>query len=87
MQLSGSSSTPSGFDEQRFQLNANPERFTGSDLVIAEFPSPVLRAPNAEVTEFDESLASLCAECFSVLYEASGVGIAAPQVCSAGARW
>lgn len=32
------------------------------------------------VTEFDEELASLCADMFETMYDAEGVGLAAPQI-------
>ena len=41
---------------------------------------PVLHAPAAEVTEFDESLHTLVDDMFETMKEAPGVGLAAPQV-------
>ena len=43
-------------------------------------PDPALRAPCNDVTEFDASLAALCADCFAAMYASGGVGIAAPQL-------
>src|SRR5262245_22841275 len=41
---------------------------------------PVLRQPAAEVTELDGKLARLAADMITTMYEAPGVGLAAPQV-------
>ena len=41
---------------------------------------PVLHAPAAEVTEFDDSLRTLVDDMFETMKEAPGVGLAAPQV-------
>jgi peptide deformylase len=49
-------------------------------LAIALYPSPVLRAPNADVTVFDAALASVAREMFTLMYKTDGVGLAAPQV-------
>jgi peptide deformylase len=68
------------FDAEMFAQYANPAAFEDTNLLITEFPNPILRAPNAEVTEFDDKLQELCKECFSVMYGANGVGLAAPQV-------
>ena len=68
------------FDAAMFDEYANPPRFDGSTLTITEYPDPVLRGKNAEVTVFDDELRRLCAEMFAVMYAANGVGIAAPQV-------
>ena len=69
-----------GFDVDMFRKYANPATFEGSARTIVEFPSPILRAANAEVTAFDDEFAALCAEFFTIMYAANGVGIAAPQV-------
>jgi len=68
------------FDAEMFAHYENPERFPNTDLRIVEFPNPILRAPNAEITEFDDDFRKLCDEFFSVMYGATGVGLAAPQV-------
>ena len=47
---------------------------------IRTFGDPVLKAPAAEVTEIDESLARLVEGMIQTMYEAPGVGLAAPQV-------
>jgi peptide deformylase len=51
-----------------------------SPLTILKYPDPRLRAPNAPVGCFDESLRKLSEEMFVVMYEDDGVGLAAPQV-------
>jgi peptide deformylase len=47
---------------------------------IRIFGDPVLRQPTAEVTEIDEKLARLADEMIATMYDAPGVGLAAPQV-------
>jgi peptide deformylase len=49
-------------------------------LEIVTYPNPVLDAPGEPVTEFDDALRRLVADMFETMYEARGVGIAAPQV-------
>jgi peptide deformylase len=51
-----------------------------SPLTILKYPDPRLRAPNAPVGCFDESLKKLAEEMFEVMYDDDGVGLAAPQV-------
>ena len=68
------------FNAEMFKYYANPETFENTALTITEFPNPVLRAVNADVTEFDDALQKQCSEFFSVMYGANGVGLAAPQV-------
>ena len=47
---------------------------------IRVFPDPVLRMPAAEVDAFDDSLARLADDMFETMYDAPGVGLAAPQI-------
>ncbi len=47
---------------------------------IRTFPDPVLRSPAADVTEFDEDLARLVEDMLETMYDAPGVGLAAPQI-------
>ena len=47
---------------------------------ITEYPEAVLGEMGQPVTEFDGSLAELCADMFETMYEAEGVGLAAPQI-------
>jgi peptide deformylase len=47
---------------------------------IVKFGNPVLEKTAAPVTEFDEELKTLVADMFESMYEAKGVGLAAPQI-------
>ncbi len=47
---------------------------------ITEYPAAVLGDVGKPVTEFDEDLATLCADMFDTMYDAEGVGLAAPQI-------
>lgn len=47
---------------------------------ITEYPESVLAQVGAEVTAFDDDLASLCEDMFETMYDAEGVGLAAPQI-------
>ncbi len=47
---------------------------------IRTFGDPVLRQPTQDVTEIDEKLAKLAEDMLVTMYEAPGVGLAAPQV-------
>src|SRR5687768_2407079 len=47
---------------------------------ITEYPEAVLAKLGQPVTEFDDSLAELCADMFETMYAAEGVGLAAPQI-------
>jgi peptide deformylase len=47
---------------------------------IRVFGDPVLKRPAAPVTEVDGGLAKLVDAMYDTMYEASGVGLAAPQV-------
>ncbi|MDQ6787061.1 MAG: peptide deformylase [Acidobacteriota bacterium] len=47
---------------------------------VTEYPASVLAARGEAVTEFGEKLEKLCAEMFETMYEAEGVGLAAPQI-------
>ena len=49
-------------------------------LEIVKYGEPVLETPGEVVTEFDEGLKKLVADMFETMYEARGVGLAAPQV-------
>lgn len=62
-------------------MRLNPSSFSGTSYTITEFPSPILRrVPNAPITDFDDELLSKTKEMFSIMYEAKGVGLAAPQI-------
>jgi peptide deformylase len=47
---------------------------------IRTFPDPVLTMRAAPVSAFDEDLMRLVADMFDTMYEAPGVGLAAPQI-------
>ncbi|HEX8432261.1 MAG TPA: peptide deformylase [Longimicrobium sp.] len=49
-------------------------------LKIVTLGAEVLRRPAAEVAERDEDLARLIDDMFETMYEAHGIGLAAPQV-------
>jgi peptide deformylase len=49
-------------------------------LEIKKYGCPVLRRKAAPVTSFDEELRALVANMFETMYEAPGIGLAAPQV-------
>lgn len=47
---------------------------------ITEYPEKVLAEVGKPVTEFDKELEDLCADMFDTMYDAEGVGLAAPQI-------
>ncbi|HEX8814233.1 MAG TPA: peptide deformylase [Terriglobales bacterium] len=47
---------------------------------IVKFGNPVLEKPAEPVTVFDEELKKLVEDMFESMYEAKGVGLAAPQI-------
>ena len=47
---------------------------------ITEYPAEVLGQVGQPVTEFDKDLEALCADMFDTMYDAEGVGLAAPQI-------
>ncbi len=47
---------------------------------ITEYPEKVLAEVGKPVTVFDQKLADLCSDMFETMYEAEGVGLAAPQI-------
>lgn len=47
---------------------------------ITEFPETVLGEVGKPVVKFDQELADLCSDMFDTMYEAEGVGLAAPQI-------
>jgi peptide deformylase len=47
---------------------------------IVKYPEPVLAKKAEPVTVFDESLRQLAEEMFATMYDARGVGLAAPQI-------
>ncbi|MCY7344720.1 MAG: peptide deformylase [Pyrinomonadaceae bacterium] len=49
-------------------------------LEIVKYPAPVLLTVGKPVEKFDEDLKTLVKDMFETMYEAKGVGLAAPQV-------
>lgn len=49
-------------------------------LEILKFPDPRLREVSLDVTVFDEKLKKLTEDMLETMYDASGIGLAAPQV-------
>lgn len=47
---------------------------------ITEYPADVLAGRGEPVTEFGPELAELCRDMFDTMYDAEGVGLAAPQI-------
>ncbi len=47
---------------------------------ILEFPHPVLRQKAARITVFNERLAALVKDMTETMYDAPGIGLAAPQI-------
>lgn len=47
---------------------------------ITEYPEKVLGEIGKPVENFDEELESLCEDMFETMYDAEGVGLAAPQI-------
>ena len=47
---------------------------------IVKFGDPVLEAPTPPLTKFDDDLKRLVDDMFASMYEAHGVGLAAPQI-------
>lgn len=47
---------------------------------ITEYPEEVLGKVGEPVVEFDAELEKLCADMFETMYDAEGVGLAAPQI-------
>ena len=47
---------------------------------ITEYPEEVLGRIGQPVMKFDADLAELCADMYDTMYEAEGVGLAAPQI-------
>ena len=47
---------------------------------ITEYPANILAEIGKPVTKFDEDLGLLCSDMFETMYDAEGVGLAAPQI-------
>lgn len=51
-----------------------------STLKIYEYPDPVLRKRTDRITTFDETLTKLVEDMAETMYNAPGIGLAAPQI-------
>ncbi|MDQ3712827.1 MAG: peptide deformylase [Acidobacteriota bacterium] len=49
-------------------------------LEIVKYPEPILHTVGKPVERFDDELKKLVADMFETMYEAKGIGLAAPQV-------
>lgn len=47
---------------------------------IVKYPDPILQRPTELVTEFNDELRQLVDDMFESMYEARGIGLAAPQI-------
>lgn len=47
---------------------------------IVKFPDPILQKPAEPVTVFDDELRKLVDDMFTSMYDAQGIGLAAPQI-------
>jgi peptide deformylase len=47
---------------------------------IVKFPDPILQRPAELVTRFDQDLQKLVEDMFESMYDAHGIGLAAPQI-------
>ncbi len=47
---------------------------------IVEYPDDVLAQAGKPVTKFDADLVEVCSDMFETMYDAEGVGLAAPQI-------
>lgn len=65
-------------------MRLNPTSFANTQFIITEFPRPALRRiPNQPIADEDfdtDAFLQLTTEMKSIMYEADGVGLAAPQI-------
>lgn len=52
----------------------------GESLKVFTYPSPILKKVADPVTKFDDGLRELCLNMLHTMYQAPGIGLAAPQV-------
>jgi len=57
--------------------NYNPQ---GKLLEVFTYPSPILKKVSAPVTDFSDELKELCLDMLYTMYQAPGIGLAAPQI-------
>jgi peptide deformylase len=56
------------------------EEYPGNKLKIFTYPAPVLKVIAKPVTNFNDELKSLIIDMLNTMYDAPGIGLAAPQV-------
>lgn len=81
--MRSSSRLPTLFASSKVEEEVDPGVVEGTDLRIAKYPHPSLRAKNENITEEelkDGSINKLAKEMLLLMYAAEGVGLAAPQV-------
>ncbi|MAW07059.1 MAG: peptide deformylase [Halobacteriovoraceae bacterium] len=66
--------------KEAFSNHKLAESFPGNPLKIFTYPAPVLKVIAKPVTEFNEELKSLVIDMLHTMYNAPGIGLAAPQV-------
>lgn len=63
------------------KIELNREFALGGELLpILVYPNPILEAISTEVTEFNDELTTLVQNMLTTMYDAPGVGLAAPQI-------
>ncbi len=55
-------------------------KLEGELLNIHTYPDPILQKKATDISEFDEELKTLCKNMLYTMYNAPGIGLAAPQV-------
>jgi peptide deformylase len=61
-------------------MNLEKYKFEGNDLPILTYPEPILSKVATPVTDFGPDLAKLVKDMLFTMYNAPGIGLAAPQV-------
>jgi peptide deformylase len=56
------------------------DQFIMSIQKIYKYPEPVLRQKTEKITAFDDNLAGLVSDMAETMYDAPGIGLAAPQI-------
>mmetsp|Transcript_26157 Transcript_26157/g.30381 ORF Transcript_26157/g.30381 Transcript_26157/m.30381 type:complete len:333 (+) Transcript_26157:169-1167(+) len=85
LKLNSSSSSSKNYHSNDHNLNLqmrlNPTSFKNTDYTITEFPRPSLRRfPNDPIVTFDDTFSAKTQEMMEIMYQAKGVGLAAPQI-------
>ena len=63
-----------------YQTAFKDYRPSGKLLEIFTYPAPVLKKVAEPVTEFNDELKELCFDMLHTMYQARGIGLAAPQI-------